>query len=547
MAKKEVSVIISAKNAMARGLSAAGRSLQQFGQSAARIGAFFAKSFLAAGAAIVGLGIKAVTAFAAQEKAEKAAAAALAAYGDEVTGNLAKIKRFAAAIQNETGISDENLIARAARLRMLGVEADQLEQATKATVALASAGMAEEEAIKAVANAQAGNFEQLKRSIPALKNATTEAEKAQIVNDFLTRGYQAQKDELHTVAGRWGDLKGRISDAWEEIGAAIAQNGELTGALKRAGDAVQRFGERVREWVSGGGVGRMIDTIKNFGNEARNTFEQIGAYARYGIDNAWASVKWFGSAVTTTFRNAGKIIKATWENTTDQAGYYLARLHAKVTGQEWNLKPPEMKDIFEGIDEIPERGAEAAERLDARLAELEDKRKAREIELRDEVIAAHEAVADAAEAAADVEVAAAERIDIARVNNLKLAEQEIAAAKKKMQVHGEMAKKTIADILAENKAREEGAKAWAKDERRAAELQKRQERGTKLSRRQQEWLDAFGQIKGARAGLQAGRDALQMAKDQLAAAKDQGEKLADIRDEIQKLDQDLLKLLERGG
>ena len=54
MANKQISVIISAKNKMAAGLSAAGASLKEFGQSAKRIGQALAGAFVGFGTAIVG-------------------------------------------------------------------------------------------------------------------------------------------------------------------------------------------------------------------------------------------------------------------------------------------------------------------------------------------------------------------------------------------------------------------------------------------------------------------------------------------------------------
>jgi hypothetical protein len=120
-----------------------------------------------------------------------------------------------------------------ARLQMLGVETSQLAQAAKATIALKSAGMEEAAAIKAVAMAQAGNFQMLSRYIPALRNATSETEKAALVNDFFAKGYQQQKDELNTLSGRWTELKGRIGDALEVFGGLIACSDNLTEALAK--------------------------------------------------------------------------------------------------------------------------------------------------------------------------------------------------------------------------------------------------------------------------------------------------------------------------
>lgn len=546
MAKKEVSIILRARNMMAAGLASAGKSLQSFGQTAAHVGAFFAKAFLAAGAAIVAFSTKALMAYSVQEKAEKAAEAALRAYGDEVDNNVANIKRFAAAIQDETGIADESTIAQAARLRLLGVAPDQLEAATKATIALAKAGMGEDTAMKAVAAAMEGNFEQLTRYLPALKSATTEAEKAAIVNDFLTAGYAAQKDELDTVSGQWGALKGRVGDAFEAIGGAIAQQGVLTGMLKRAGDAVKGLGDRIAAWAAAGGVANMIQTFKLFGANVQDTMSRVSAYVHYGLTDAWESVKWFGDAASTVFKNAGKIIENTWRGATEQAGYYIAKLYAKITKQEWNLQPPKMADIMAGVEDIPKKSGEAAAELFRQLDELDKKHAAKQAAIADKMISIADEKAAAVEQGSAVEVAAAERIEVAKVNGIKAIEDEIAAVKKKMAIHGEMAKKTIADILAEQKAREDAGKAWDKDVRRAAQLEARQKRGARLSKRDQKWLAAFGQIQAARQGLQAGQGALNQAQKQLAAMQDQGKKLVDIRDELKKTRDDLNKLLQRG-
>jgi hypothetical protein len=546
MSKREVSVIIKAKNALASGLASAGASLKSFGQSAMRIGAAFAKSFLVAGTALVGFGIKAVQAFSVQEKAEKEAAAALRAWGDEVDGNMVKIKAFTAAIQDETGIGDENTMARAAKLRLLGVEAEQLEAATKATIALGAAGMDEQAAIKAVAMAMDGEFTMLQRYLPALRSASSEAEKATIVNDFLTKGYSAQKEQLDTVSGRWGELKGRIGDAMEEIGGAIVKSSAMNGVLASLSERVKVAGQSIASWTAGGGVERMIDTFKLFALNVRETFEQIGAYAKFGIENAWESVKWFGEAAVTVFKNAGSIIKTTWENTTDQAGYYLAKLHAKITKQEWNLEPPPMKDIFSGIEAIPEKVGDASENLDKRLAQIAKERQAREAAMVKKEQAKVEEKAQAVEAAANAEVKAQEKVDVARVNPLKAIEEEIKLAKEKMRIHGEMAKKTISEILAESKARKDAAKEWDKDVKKATELRGRLGRGTKLSKQDAEWLDAFEQIEAARKGLGAAKGQIENAQKQLDAINKQNAELGNIKDELTNIHRDLTNLLQRG-
>jgi hypothetical protein len=205
-----------------------------------------------------------------------------------------------------------------------------------------------------------------------------------------------------------------------------------------------------------------------------------------------------------------------------------------------------MKDIFAGIEEIPEKVGDASEKLDKRLADIAKQRQAREAAMVKKDVQKVEEKAEAVEDAAKVEAEAAKKVDLAKVDPKKAIEEEIKLAKEKMRIHGEMAKKTIADILAESKARKDAAKEWDKDVKRAQELRGRVGRGTKLSKKDAEWLDAFEQIEAARKGLGAAKGQIENAQKQLDAIKDQNKELGNIKDELIKMNRDLNNLLQRG-
>lgn len=332
---------------MARGLKSAGAALKSFGNSAKRIGALFAKTFLAAGAAIVGFAAKALSAYAKQEAAERSMASAFRAYGEEVENNTEKVKAFASAIQDETGVADEQTIATAAQLKMLGVATDQLEAATKATIALKSAGMAEATATRAVAAARAGDYSMLTRYIPELRTATDEAEKARIVNEFLTRGYAQQKEQLNTVAGQWGLLKGRVSDVWEEVGRAIAQNGVLIGVLSKASDRVKAFGKAVVDWAEKGGFSRIASQAVLFYEEVRHRFQMLGNDVRVVFsaiaDRGEGALKYLQGVIhvmvynwARQFAHMGETAKLTWDliRNPSREAFAALRKHAKEAAIE---------------------------------------------------------------------------------------------------------------------------------------------------------------------------------------------------------------------
>lgn len=262
MAKKEISIVIRARNALIGGIASAKKSLMAFGGFVAGIGSKIAYGLMAGGGALVGLEGLALKAYAGAEKSEMALASALSVHGDAVDDILPKLKKIAKAIQEETGVEDDATVAGMATMRMLGVQADELEGAARAAIALKSANIDGESAFKAVAMAVSGNYRMLSRIIPAIRNATSEAEKARIVNDFLTSGYQQQKAMLGTTSGAWGLLKTQIGDVLENIGEGINKNDGIARALRRAAGAAKEFGERIKTYIDSERFKKMQESIE---------------------------------------------------------------------------------------------------------------------------------------------------------------------------------------------------------------------------------------------------------------------------------------------
>ena len=253
---RSVELIIKAKSGLAAGLSKATRSLKKFGAGVGKIGARVARfgrsvvvGMAVAGTAIIAFAAKSVQAWGVQEKAEKALASSLRSAGENADKLIPKLKKVASAIQDETGAADESTIAGMARLKLLGVTTERLGEAARATIALTAVGVDQSAALKMVAAAMAGDYTLLQRYIPSLKGATTATEKATIVNDLFAKGYKQQKAILKTTAGAWIALKGRVGDALEQIGRAIAKSSGLARVLETAGEKVKGFGEKIERWI----------------------------------------------------------------------------------------------------------------------------------------------------------------------------------------------------------------------------------------------------------------------------------------------------------
>jgi len=424
-----------------------------------------------------------------------------------------------------------------AKLRMLGVQTGALEEAAKAVIALKSVGVEEAAAQKAVANAAQGNFAMLQRYIPALKNATSETEKATLVNDFFAKGYDQQAQQLDTVSGQWGLLKTRIGDVWEEIGAAIMQNDALRDALKRASEAVKDFASNIAAWVEGGGVVRLIAGFKIFYADVSHTFKLVGNSANI----AWAAIGDGADTVATymieKFRYAGDYIAAIWKKVKNPFSAFEAPKAAAGEG----IITKRTEAALARREKINEEYAERIEEIAKEQADAQIKHEDRVYEAKK---ASAEAEKKLAEKVTDVVEKESKKQAQARTAGLK---QELSELNRKKQLWEELAKSRVQAVIDEARAAKEVAKEKAKEDARAAELIGREERGTKLGKKDQEFLDAWKKIDAAKSIRARLADAGKSVEGQIKMAEDTLKCQEDIRDSLSNIEDTLEGNLEYSG
>lgn len=157
-----------------------------------------------------------------QEEADVKLQAAIRATGGDVEQLTAQYKAYASEIQAVTTYGDElveNLISQA---KYMGIADDKVKDATEGAIGLAEAfGIDTNTALKGVANALEGNFSQLERYIPALRSASTEAEKHAILQKSMADGFQLAKDRGSSATGQMTQLANAIGDTKEQFGEAI--------------------------------------------------------------------------------------------------------------------------------------------------------------------------------------------------------------------------------------------------------------------------------------------------------------------------------------
>ncbi len=285
---------------------------------ASSIGSSFKKAFkyikvkaLVAFGAISAYAVKAVQEWSKEEKSVRNLANAIEQHGESADAVVPKLQKYADAIEDETAVGGDVVQQRMASLRLLGVETDKLDDASRAVIGLTKAGMGEEGALRAVAAARAGDVSMLTRYIPALRTAKTDAEKATIVNEFVTKQYKAQKDELNTLTGRYAELKGRIGQFTEAVGRAISENLFLK-------DAMAQLSARIKELVASGKIKEWVDKIIASGKQLIQWGMQVGNVIKgildYKFEIFWAAVAFqltrFGIAAIPAIKNIYNLAKA---------------------------------------------------------------------------------------------------------------------------------------------------------------------------------------------------------------------------------------------
>tara|TARA_R110002012_G_scaffold20689_3_gene73105 strand:+ start:6553 stop:8175 length:1623 start_codon:yes stop_codon:yes gene_type:complete len=245
MAKSSVDILINAKDNASKKFKGVNKESQGLAASLKSMAgplAAVAAGFLAF-KSIKGIVSGGIAAFAEQEKAVLDLTAALKLQGAETESLMPELKQFASELQALTNVGDEATLATMKQLTLLGVQQDELKGATQAVIGLKEAGMSEAAATKALALAREGDFAALQRYIPALKTATTEAEKMDAVNKMAADGFAIASRGTETMGGALQALKNSWGDTLESVGELLAPY------ITKIADAFNRIAPMIQEKI----------------------------------------------------------------------------------------------------------------------------------------------------------------------------------------------------------------------------------------------------------------------------------------------------------
>ncbi len=575
----DISVTISAKNKIEAGLSKAKAAINKFGAGVATIFKGVVAVVGGVAAAIGAIATKAVAAYSVQEQAEKRLVAAHNAMGEAGAAFIESEKAIAAQLQNETAVGDEVILSRMAQLRMLGVMPEKLESASKGVIALTNAGMGEETAVRALAAAYNGNYTMLQKYIPSLKECATEEEKEQKVNEFLTASYAQQCETLNTTQGRWNELKGRIGDAWEVVGEAIAKNSELNRVLQWCSEKVLAVSNAMSDWVKNGGIAHVVAVMQNFAEIVRHAVTGAAIHFVQYCEKA----KYY---LSLPFHYVGGVIGSFVNMVAEGVKLGVARIEAfwsKLRGKE--VPPPDtagfnaalqtMADYAKGRSESI---ADSRRDMDEKLGELnkmmeyEEKRHAdRMAEIDEGYLKKLEKIAEDARNIPEIpailpdggnggdysvtfqwDESQADKLQADFTEKFKALQDEIAKSKEALARAQDNANKTIRDLnnldlkeavkrtRREAKMDRDAERKAKREEKHAQELQRRLDSGGAISKNQAAWLAEYKKREQEKKKVVDNVKALQ------DALKAQLEEEKQIKATLQMLGKDLTQLLKAG-
>jgi hypothetical protein len=149
---------------------------------------------------------------------------ALKATGQEYKHNFEQMKKFARELQNTTTVGDETSLKLMQMATNMGLNADQAMKATEQAIALSRAYDVDlQGALKSVSSAQMGNYDLLKRQIPALRMIKDETKLASEAQRLLNSALVVAKSETETAQGKVKQLGLEIGDLKEKIGTALLE------------------------------------------------------------------------------------------------------------------------------------------------------------------------------------------------------------------------------------------------------------------------------------------------------------------------------------
>jgi len=246
-----------------------------------------------------------------QEAAELELAQAIDITGQSANTSVEYLKDYAAHIQSITTYGDEAVLPLMKLALMFGVSGENIGTASKQAIGLADVlGTDLRTAMRYIALAWQGEFTMLQRYIPALRTVKTQTEKVVVVNEFLSKAWEASQSKADTYIGRVKQLKNVWGDFLEKIGTKLIPFFEILirmmmlavdklnvwmKGIKISDETIIKFGETVKKIAIG--IVKFVMVVERLIRKIAAMFLMLagqGAKAKSMIEGITTGAKKYG-------------------------------------------------------------------------------------------------------------------------------------------------------------------------------------------------------------------------------------------------------------
>lgn len=261
MAISELTLLLKIKDEATQALQRFSGSLGGSFDDAVKASKYVALGLAGAGVAAVGFGALAVKSASDAEKQWALVGNQVKLAGLDFDGTLKTIQSFATQTQKLTGISDEYTGSIVGRLLPSVKDVNKAIELTKIALDMEASGMmSAESATKALALANAGEIDMLKRYIPELKLLSTEQLENMSATERSELAIKALKEQFggaaeaagNTFAGQMNRAKESLGNTMEIIGGHLLPT--LTKLLEHINqfieDVLPRWIEKIKEVIN---------------------------------------------------------------------------------------------------------------------------------------------------------------------------------------------------------------------------------------------------------------------------------------------------------
>jgi phage-related minor tail protein len=558
MSKQELTLVVRAQNMVAQGLSGAANAIKGF---ASRVGSVIggvadvfknvAMAVGIVGGAALAVGKRAVAMYQTETAEQAKLEATLKATGYAAGLTASELKKVASELQKTTGVGDETIISMQGILATFrNVKGDTFKSAT---VAILDMGAAMGKAGVGSADVEAAVIQVGKALNDPIAGMSALSRVGVQFTDEQKEMIKALQ-ESGDLAGAQAIILKELQDEFGGMAKAVADSSKGLVQLKNA------FGDMQEE------IGRAIVESTGFEGVIHAVTAAIESLTSSGLIEYWAeNVRASIATLAATLQGVGKAFAWMKSQVEGAAAFWGA-----VAGGA------DTKEALKAMDEIPKKVKEIKNaRLEAIRAEREARQKAKEEAEKSEIAIAQSAgvVTDEYEQQADAQSAGVvtdeyeqQADSLEKINGLledrKALEEKIAAAMKaehvdafekeadaaqqKIDNNKEVAGMNVDQFIERKRQDQDREKAAKAELRKEASLRAKMERGTKLSKADQEFIVARDAINQAGGKVAAGMNELDVAKQNLEQIKKDGETLNKMLGELKDLNGDIQKLLAMG-